>query len=99
VANGYLTQIGIWHDNAENPFNLGSDLMEPFRPLIDQFAYVTKAENFGKEEKLAIVDLLNAQIKIGNTTQYLNNAIGIYTRSVLNALNDNDPDIIVSYEL
>ena len=28
AASGYLTQLGIWHDNAENPFNLGSDLME-----------------------------------------------------------------------
>ena len=31
VANGYLTQLGIFHTNMFNQFNLGSDLMEPFR--------------------------------------------------------------------
>ena len=27
VASGYVTQLGIWHDNEFNQFNLGSDLM------------------------------------------------------------------------
>jgi CRISPR-associated endonuclease Cas1 subtype II len=99
VASGYLTQIGIWHDNAENPFNLGSDLMEPFRPVIDLLVHDLQVVNFGKEEKLTIVNLLNTQIRIDNTLQYLNNAIGIYTRSVFNALNENDPQQIINYEL
>ena len=32
ASAGYLTQFGLFHDNTYNPFNLGSDLMEPFRP-------------------------------------------------------------------
>ncbi len=35
-ALGRLTQIGIWHDNTFNFFNLSSDLMEAFRPLVDR---------------------------------------------------------------
>lgn len=35
VANGYITQLGLFHDNMFNPFNLASDLMEPYRPIID----------------------------------------------------------------
>ena len=35
VANGYLTQIGLIHDNIFNSFNLGSDIMEPLRPFVD----------------------------------------------------------------
>ena len=34
VANGYITQLGLFHDNMFNQFNLASDLMEPFRPLV-----------------------------------------------------------------
>ena len=30
VLNGYLTQLGLFHDNMFNRFNLASDLMEPF---------------------------------------------------------------------
>ncbi len=36
TANGYITQLGLFHDNMFNPFNLSSDLMEPFRVLVDQ---------------------------------------------------------------
>lgn len=36
VSNGYLTQIGLCHDNMFNPFNLASDFMEPYRSLVDE---------------------------------------------------------------
>lgn len=101
AASGYLTQPGIWHDNAENPFNLGSDLMEPFRPLIDWFTYEHSFfTTFEKDEKMQVLNLLNSKVKIDNAEQYLNNAIGIYARSVFNALNEKDVTKIVSwYEL
>lgn len=101
AASGYLTQLGIWHDNAENPFNLGSDLMEPFRPIIDWFAYEHSYYTvFDKEEKLQVLNLLNSKVGIDSTEQYLNNAIGIYVRSIFNALAENDVSKIASwYEL
>lgn len=34
--NGYLTQLGLFHDNMFNPYNLSCDLMEPFRILVDR---------------------------------------------------------------
>lgn len=36
VAQGYITQLGIFHDNMFNYFNLSCDLMEPFRVLVDR---------------------------------------------------------------
>lgn len=105
AASGYLTQLGIWHDNAENPFNLGSDLMEPYRPVIDWFAYEHSYFTvFEKEEKLQVLNLLNSKVRIDNTDQYLNNAIGIYARSVFNKLSSKDkskdaPKGISWYEL
>lgn len=101
AASGYLTQIGIWHDNAENPFNLGSDLMESFRPIIDWFVYEHSYFTvFEKDEKMQVINLLNSKVKIDNTEQYLNNAIGIYARSVFNALAEDNADRIVNwYEL
>ena len=44
VSNGYITQLGLFHDNMFNQFNLGSDLMEPFRPLVDRKVIVMKPE-------------------------------------------------------
>lgn len=101
AASGYLTQLGIWHDNAENPFNLGSDLMETFRPIIDLFAYNHSYFTvFEKEEKMQVLDLLNMKVKINGSEQFLNNAIGIYARSVFEALREKATERITNwYEL
>ena len=52
VSNGYITQLRLFHDNMFNQFNLGSDLMEPFRILVDRKVYEMKPEKFEKEEKV-----------------------------------------------
>jgi len=99
-ASGYLTQLGLWHDNASNPFNLGSDLMESFRPIIDYFTYQCDFNTFEKEEKMQVVNLLNSQVGIAQSKQYLNNAIGIYTRSIFNAISEKNINKIQDwYEL
>lgn len=64
AANGYITQIGLFHDNMFNPFNLASDLMEPFRPLIDQLVYDMKLQTFDKNEKVQLVNILNQSVYI-----------------------------------
>ena len=51
VCNGYLTLIGLFHDSQDNPFNLASDLMEPFRPIVDRIVLkmeLNKPRNKGK---------------------------------------------------
>lgn len=97
AANGYLTQLGLWHDNASNPFNLGSDLMETFRPIVDLFTYNCHYTEFAKDEKAAVLDLLNSRVKINNSEQYLNNAIGIYVRSIFNAIENKDTTKIMDW--
>jgi len=99
VANGYITQIGLFHDNMFNPFNLGSDLMEPFRPLVDRLVYKMKPEKFEHEEKIRILKLLQSEVYMGGRRELLTNAIKIYCKSVFDALNDADPAQIKFYEL
>lgn len=98
-ANGYLTQIGMFHDNMFNPFNLASDMMEPFRVLIDQAVHEMRMQQFGSEEKIALVDLLNSMVVIAGRSEYVSNAIKIYCRSIFDALNERDVSLIKFYEL
>lgn len=97
VMNGYITQIGLFHDNMFNQFNLGCDLMEPFRPLVDRVVKKMKPEKFGHEEKVEILKILQQEVKIAGRREYINNAIGIYCRSVFDALNDKDASLIKFY--
>ena len=51
AASGYITQLGLFHDNQYNQFNFASDLMEPFRPLVDKAVYDIMPNKFEREEK------------------------------------------------
>lgn len=97
VANGYITQLALFHDNMFNQFNLSSDLMEPFRPLVDQLVVELKPEKFETEEKRKMLELLNKEVEICGKMEVVTNAIKIYCRSVFDALNDRDISLIRFY--
>ena len=97
VANGYITQLGLFHDNMFNQFNLASDLMEPFRILIDKEVVSMIINEFGQDEKMRLVNVLNQEIMIDGKIQYVNNAIKIYYKSIFDALNENDSALIHFY--
>lgn len=97
VANGYITQLGLFHDNMFNQFNLASDLMEPFRILVDREVTGMKLSQFEHEEKMQLVNILNQEMRIDGKTQYVNNAIKIYCKSVFDALEEDDSSLIRFY--
>ena len=97
VANGYITQLGLFHDNMFNQFNLASDLMEPFRILVDREVTEMKLSQFEHEEKMQLVNILNQEIQIDGKTQYVNNAIKIYCKRVFDALEEDDSSLIRFY--
>lgn len=99
VANGYITQLGLFHDNMFNQFNLASDLMEPFRPLVDKCVLGMKLEQFEHEEKMWLVDILNQAVQIDGKLQYVSNAIKIYCKSVFDALNEDDSALVRFYKI
>ena len=99
TASGYITQLGLFHDNMFNHFNLASDLMEPFRILIDREVSRMVFEEFTHTEKMRLVNVLNQEVVIDGKKQYVNNAIKIYCKSIFDALNENDSALIRFYKL
>ena len=97
TACGYLTQLGIFHSNMFNHYNLSCDLMEPFRLLVDRKVRSMDLEEFGSKEKYALWDILNQYVLINGTKQTVLNAVKMYCRSVFDALNDGDPFKIKFY--
>ncbi len=98
VSLGYTTQLGINHDNQFNQFNLSCDLMEPFRALVDDYVYHLELNCFESEEKLQVVNLLNQKVKIGNKQEQLLQAIKIYVKSIMDALDNEDLSLIRFFE-
>ena len=93
VASGYLTQVGIWHDNEFNPFNLASDLIEPFRVAVDRTAVALQEGD--TEFKKKMVNVLNYETYIDGKHTTLDLAIRQFTRSVFHALEEKDETLLV----
>lgn len=98
VSCGYITQLGLKHCNEYNNFNLSSDLMEPFRVLVDDYVYNSGFTFFSSDYKFALVDLLNKQVTIKGRKHFVTNAISIYVKSVFEAINQCDSSIIEFFD-
>lgn len=96
-ASGYLLQLGLFHDNIFNPFNLSCDLMEPFRIVVDRYVYNARYTAFDTEEKHDLLNILSQEVQIKNTKQVFPNAVKIYVKSVLQALNQEDLSVLAFY--
>lgn len=94
VSFGYNTQLGIFHDNMFNHFNLGSDIMEPLRPIVDKLVLEINPSEINSEIKKKLVNLLNSKVIIDGKKNYLNNAIKIYCKSVIDAINNCKIDLL-----
>ncbi len=92
TASGYLTQIGVWHDNEFNQFNLGSDLIEPLRTVVDETVLLILPEDKTFKRKMANILNYTAVFDGKNTT--LDVALRGYVKSVLCALESNNPSIV-----
>ena len=97
-ANGYLTQFGVHHNSVYNCFNLGSDLMEPFRIIVDKMVCEKNFEFFETEEKHQMMEITDWPVIINGTRQTVLNAAKIYVKSVFDAIEHKCPDMIRFYD-
>lgn len=93
VSSGYLTQLGIWHCNEFNKFNLSCDLMEPFRTIVDETALNIPLNDSAFKRKMANILNYEAVIEGKNTT--LDLAVRRHVKSVLYALQTDDASAVV----
>ncbi len=67
VSYGFSTNYGIWHNSSRNPYNLASDLIEPFRPLVDYLLYFNLNKisfPLEKEMRIKMIKLLTYYVKM-----------------------------------
>ncbi|MEN3240168.1 MULTISPECIES: type II CRISPR-associated endonuclease Cas1 [Bacillota] len=98
-AAGYLTQLGIHHHSDENQFNLGSDLMEPFRPIVDLWVSQQDIKELTPDIKYGLVDLFNLEIKFNGKNTILRNAIKSHVQNCLKYLSEETDEVKIDLEV
>ncbi len=84
LGSGLSAAFGIFHHNRYNPFPLGDDLMEPYRPFIDEIVfnlYKNNCYEIDRTSKTELVRALNRDVLIGRTIKPLQLALSSTTAS------------------
>ncbi|MGO3732697.1 MAG: type II CRISPR-associated endonuclease Cas1 [Vagococcus sp.] len=87
VQTGCMTQFGLKHSNQFNDYNLASDIMEPFRPIVDEIIYDNKNQSF-IVMKRSLFDMFTTCYEYKNKNMFLTNIASDYTKTVIKVLNE-----------
>lgn len=87
AGSGLLATLGIHHRNRYNAFCLADDIMEPYRPWVDEIAYelyekYPDALMLEKEHKAELLQLMAADVNIGENKRPLMVALSQTTASL-----------------
>ena len=92
VLSGCMTQFGLKHANQFNQFNLASDIMEPFRPIIDRIVYENRNSSFVKIKR-ELFTIFSDTFNYNGKDMYLSNIVSDYTKKVIQALNQPEKGV------
>lgn len=86
VSSGLFPAIGIFHHNRSNAFPLADDIMEPFRPYVDEIVYDLTMQ--GKTEltqniKADLINVLYADTQYSQVTRPLSVGLSHTTASLV----------------
>lgn len=93
---GLNTELGIFHDNQLNSYNLVDDLIEPFRPFVDLYVYSVLGDisEFGTLEKQELLKMNTFDLIINEKRYSLDNAISIFVQSYKSSIVENNPELL-----
>lgn len=96
VAHGLNPAFGVFHRNEFNSFNLADDLMEIYRPIIDEYVcsnFIEK-DSLDRKDKLNIINILNYYIMHNGEKINVASSIEKFVISYINAIKDNNLNIL-----
>ena len=88
VSSGMLPTLGIHHHNRYNAYCLADDIMEPYRPYVDELVYALLAkrglppEILTKDWKVDLLSIPTLEVKIGGKRSPLMVAVSQTTASL-----------------
>ena len=74
VSSGLLPAIGIFHHNRSNAFPLADDIMEPYRPSVDEIVYALSMQGkmeLTKDVKADLIQVLYADTQFSKVIRPL----------------------------
>lgn len=101
IAKGLNPCLGIFHKGYDNPFNLSDDIIEVFRPLIDQYAYrnLRDAIIFTKKNRIELIELTGKDAIINFQKQTIFNVISMFIDKIIYIFETGDIESYIPVRL
>ena len=96
VAKGYIPNLGLFHKGKQNMFNLSDDIIEVFRPIVDNYVFNNMTDDilFKQSHRDELIGLTNNKIMIDDRKQTISNAIGIYLDSIFKFMDGENVELL-----
>ena len=85
MGSGLFPAFGIYHRNRYNAFPLADDIMEPYRPYVDEIVfdlYANGAQELNKDVKAELLKLLYVDTMFDKVTRPLDLGLSVTTSSL-----------------
>lgn len=94
-SRGLNPSLGIFHKGPENLFNLSDDIIEVFRPIVDEYVYkyITNDTIFGRVHRLNLIKITTNKMMYNNQLHTFLNVISLYVNQIMDAFNIGKLDI------
>jgi len=87
VGSGLLCCVGIHHSNQYNAFALADDIMEPYRPFVDEMVFSDRGffsvPELGREQKARLLQILVRDVRIKEERRPLSNVLSFTSASLV----------------
>jgi len=99
AGSGLSCLIGLHHHNQYNAFTLADDVMEPYRPFVDDIVmndatlFPGGANELTKDRKAALLGVLTADVIQGELRRPLMNALSVTTASLAHCFLKEETEI------
>lgn len=97
MGSGLFPAFGIYHRNRYNAFPLADDIMEPYRPFVDEIVfdlYANGERELNKEVKAEILKLLYVDTVFDKVTRPLDLGLSVTTSSLAKCFNGEQKKIL-----
>ncbi len=87
TGSGLLCCVGIHHSNQYNAFALADDIMEPYRPFVDEMVFSEReffsVPDLGREQKARLLQILVRDVRIKEERRPLSNVLSFTSASLV----------------
>jgi len=90
VGKGLNTCLGIFHRGPQNQHNLSDDIIEVFRPIVDDYVKenLVYESIFKKEHRDELISLVTKKILFEGKRQTITNVIGLYIDNIIKCMEE-----------